>query len=61
MAVSIGRAFQGVGLRLLACWEGGFESRRGHGSLFFVSIVCCEEEVSATNVVCLSMISRPRQ
>jgi hypothetical protein len=34
MAVPIGRAFQDVGLWLFAIWDGGFESRRGHGSLF---------------------------
>jgi hypothetical protein len=37
-----------VGLRPLACWEGGFESCRGHGCLSVVSVVCCQVEVSAT-------------
>jgi len=27
---------QGVGLRLLVCWDCGFESRRGHGCLSYV-------------------------
>jgi hypothetical protein len=29
-----GRAVKGVGLRLLACWDYMFESRRGHEYLF---------------------------
>jgi len=33
-----GRAFLGVGLRPLAGWDCGFESRRGHG---FLSLVLC--------------------
>ena len=36
-----GRAVYGVGLRPLACWDYGFESARGHGYLYFVSVVCC--------------------
>jgi hypothetical protein len=35
------RAFYGVGLRPLACWDCGFESRWGHGFLSVVSVVCC--------------------
>jgi hypothetical protein len=31
-----------------AWWDCGFESRRGHGCLSLVSIVCCWVEVSAT-------------
>jgi hypothetical protein len=42
-----GRAVLGVGLRLPACWGCGFESRRGHGCLSVVSVVCCQVEVSA--------------
>ena len=38
-----------VGLRPLACWDCGFESRRGHGCLSLVSVVCCQVEVSATS------------
>jgi hypothetical protein len=34
-----------VGLRTLACWECGFESRQGRVSL---NVVCYEVEVSAT-------------
>jgi uncharacterized protein involved in response to NO len=37
----------GVGLRLFACWDCGFESRRCHGCLFLVSVLCCQVEVSA--------------
>ena len=33
----------------LACWDCGFESRRGHGSLSRVSVVCCQLEVSASD------------
>ena len=43
-----GLAGEGVGLRPLACWDFGFESHRGHGCLF-LSVVCCEVEVSATS------------
>jgi hypothetical protein len=43
-----GRAVWGVGLRPLACWGYGFESRRGHGCLSLVSVVCCQVEVSAS-------------
>ena len=32
----------------LACWNCGFESRRGHGSLPVMSVVCCQVELSAT-------------
>ena len=32
-ADSSGRAVYGVGLRPLACWDYGFESRRGHESV----------------------------
>jgi hypothetical protein len=36
-----------VGLQYLACLGCGFESRLGHESLSFVSIVCCQVEASA--------------
>jgi len=35
-------------MRPLACWNCGFESRREHGCLSFVSVVCCQVEVSAS-------------
>jgi hypothetical protein len=38
-----------VGLQPLACWDCGFESRRGHGCLSVVSVVCCQIEISATD------------
>jgi len=41
-----GRAVWGVGLRLRDCWKCGLESRRGHGYLSLVSVVCCQVEVS---------------
>jgi len=31
-----------VGLRPLACWDCGFESRRERGCLSVVSVVCCQ-------------------
>ena len=46
-ADSGGRAVCGVGLRPLACWDCGFESRRVQGCLSLVSVVCCHVEVSA--------------
>ena len=39
-------------LRPIACWDGGFEFRRGrgrlHGCLSLVSVVCCQVKVSAS-------------
>ena len=43
-----GRTVEGVGLRPLACWEWGFESRHGHGRLSLVSVVCCRVEFSGS-------------
>ena len=37
----------GVGLRPLACWDCGFEYRRGHGCLSVVSVVFRQLKVSA--------------
>jgi hypothetical protein len=42
-----GCAVWGVGLRPLACWDCGFKSRRGHGCLSLVIVVCSHVEVSA--------------
>jgi hypothetical protein len=39
---------QSVVLRPLACWDCGFESRRGRGYLSVVNVVCCQVEASAT-------------
>ena len=36
-----------MGLQPLAYWDWGFESRRGHGCLSLISVVCCQVEVSA--------------
>ena len=33
-------------MQLLACWDCGFESRRGHGYLCLVCVVCCQVQVS---------------
>jgi hypothetical protein len=43
-----GRAVYGVGMRPLAGWDFGFDSRRGHGGLFVVSVVCYQVEVSVS-------------
>ena len=42
------RMLSGVGLRPVASWDCGFASRRGHGCLSVVSVVCCQVEVSAS-------------
>jgi hypothetical protein len=42
------RTVSGIGLRPLACRNYGFESRRRHGCLSIVKVVCCQVEVSAT-------------
>jgi hypothetical protein len=41
------RGLKDVVLRPLACWNCGFESRRGHGRLSVVSVVFCQVEASA--------------
>ena len=43
------RAVLGVGLRPLTCCDCGFESHPWHGCLSFVSVVCCQVQVSATD------------
>jgi hypothetical protein len=43
-----GRAVEGVGLRPLARWNCGFESRRENGCLSLVIVVCYQAEVSVT-------------
>ena len=48
IAYPSGHAVYGVGLRLLACWNCGFKSRRGHGCLSLVSAVYSQVEVSAS-------------
>jgi hypothetical protein len=42
------QTLQDVGLRPLACWNCGFQSRRVHEYLSLVSAVCCQVEVSAS-------------
>jgi hypothetical protein len=37
-----------MGLLPFTCWDCGFESRRGHGCLCLVSVLCCQVEISAT-------------
>ena len=46
-----GRAVWGVDLRPLACWDCGFESRWGHGSLSLATIVYCQ----------VGLITRPEE
>jgi hypothetical protein len=47
-SVPIPVAARSKGLRPLVYYDCGFESRRGHGCLSLVSVVCCQVEVSAT-------------
>jgi len=35
-----GRVVKGMGLRPHACWDCGFESRRGHECVSLASVVC---------------------
>jgi hypothetical protein len=44
-----GRGTTEKGLRLLACWDCGFESRLGHGCLSRVNVACFHVEISALN------------
>ena len=44
------RVVQRVGLRLLACWDCGFESRCGYWCLSLVIVVFCQVEVSASSL-----------
>ena len=44
------------GLRLLACWYGGFESHRGYGYSSVVSVVCCQ-----IRGLCDELITRPEE
>ena len=48
-----GSAVQGVGMRPLACWECGLESRREHGCL-----LCC---VLSGRGLCDQLITRPEE
>ena len=43
-----GLAVSGEGLQPLACWDGGFESLRGHGYLTLVIVVCCHGQFTAS-------------
>ena len=55
----------------LASWDCRFGSRRGHGCLFLLRVVCCQVQVSASGCslvqrsptesdVCLSVNVKPR-
>jgi hypothetical protein len=39
-----------VSLRPLACWDCGFEDRRGHGCLSVVNSECCQVQVSVSGL-----------
>jgi hypothetical protein len=41
------RIKMGVGLRSLACWDCGFESRCGYGCLYVVNVASIQVEASA--------------
>jgi len=43
-----GRVVSGLGLQPLACWDGGFESRRRNGCPSLVSVVYDKVEVSSS-------------
>jgi len=52
-----GRAVQAVGLRLFACWDFEFKSRRKHRCLSLECVVCgdvetCEGSVTRSRVSC---------
>jgi len=36
------------GVRLLTCWDCGFESRRGYGPLTLMSLVCYQMVVASS-------------
>ena len=66
------RAVWGVGLRPFACWDCGFESRRGHGCLCLLRVLCFVRYESPRRAnhpsiwvlpwaLCLSAIVKPRQ
>ena len=40
LPIPVAERSKGEGLRPLACWDCGFEIRRGHGCLSVVSVVC---------------------
>ena len=54
-----GRAIEGLGLRPLAFWDCGFESRWRYGCLSVVSLVCCQVKVTLPSVVYLIIIVKP--
>ena len=53
-----GRVVYGVGLRLLAWWDCGSESRRGHGRLLWVLCVLC---VLTGRGLCVGLITLPEE
>ena len=48
MSLQFTITLSGVGLRPLACWDCGLESRRRHGCLSVVSFVCCNIDFSTS-------------
>jgi hypothetical protein len=64
LAIPSARAVLGVGLRPLACWDRGLETRLGHGCLSLVNVVCYQLEVSVTSDkpdACVGLITRPKE
>ena len=55
-SIPVSARSKGVGLRPLACWDCGFETRRRHGCLSFVNVVCC-----AGRGLCVGLITRPEE
>jgi hypothetical protein len=48
MPIPVAARPKALRLQPFACWNSGFESRRGHGCISLVSVVCCQVDVSAT-------------
>jgi len=44
-----------VGLRMIVCWDCGFECCWGHGCLSHVNVLCCQVEISATGRALVQM------
>jgi hypothetical protein len=57
MPIRVAARSLGVGLRPLACWDCGFESRLWHGYLSVVGVLLCQVEISVTG---RSVIQRSR-
>jgi hypothetical protein len=56
--ITVAARSEGVRLLPFACWDCGFETRRRHGCLCLVSVVCCQVEVSATSWSLVQTVAR---